>query len=146
MRVCRGGNRRDAQGGHPDDQSYAHEHGVTTTRVVTTSRLLISVDWLHRCKLPLDVPDGGLCCLYGSSFAGSLTDTYNASAAIPHDAADISEVEADQPVDHQQIRDGADGKAGPLLSVALIASAGFPCLLTCVGAEMTESLFVDVRR
>jgi hypothetical protein len=94
------------------------------TRLTTTSRLLISVDWLHRCKLPLDVPDGGLCCLYGSSFAGSFTNTYNASAAIPYDAADICEVEADQPVDHQQIRDGADGKAGPLLGVTGITGAG----------------------
>lgn len=102
------------------------------------SMLLVTVDWLHRRKLSLQVSDGGLCCLYGSSFAGSLTDTYNASAAIPHDAADICEVEADQPVDHQQIRDGANGKAGPLLSVALIASAGFPGLLTRVGAEMTK--------
>jgi hypothetical protein len=42
---------------------------------------------LHYRKLPLDIQHGGLCCLYGSSFAGSFTNTYNASAAIPHDAA-----------------------------------------------------------
>ena len=89
-------------------------------------------------KLPLQIGYGGLCCLYGSSFAGSFTNTYNASAAIPHDAADICEVEADQPVDHQQIRDGADGKAGPLLGVTGIVGAGFRGFPAHIGAEMAE--------
>jgi hypothetical protein len=62
--------------------------------------------------LPLQIRYGGL---YGSSFAGSFTDTYHGSAGIPHDAADVREVETDQPGDHQQIRNGADGEAGPLL-------------------------------
>jgi hypothetical protein len=43
----------------------------------------------------------------GSSFTGSFANTVHSSAAIPHDAADIHEVEA--------VSDGADGKAGPLL-------------------------------
>jgi len=33
---------------------------------------------------------------FGSSFYGSFSDTDHSSAAIPHDAADIHEVEADQ--------------------------------------------------
>ena len=34
--------------------------------------------------------------LFGSSFTGSFSNTDHSSAAIPHDAADIHEVEADQ--------------------------------------------------
>jgi hypothetical protein len=34
-----------------------------------------------------------------------LTNTDHGCAALPQDAADVGEVEADQPVDHQQIRD-----------------------------------------
>ena len=33
---------------------------------------------------------------FGSSFTGSFSNTDHSSAAIPHDAADIHEVEADQ--------------------------------------------------
>ena len=38
----------------------------------------------------------GFRSLCGSSFTGSFSDTDHSSAAIPHDAADIHEVEADQ--------------------------------------------------
>ena len=67
---------------------------------------------------------------YGSSFPGSFTNTDHGYAVLPHYAADVREVEADQPVDHQQIRDGADGKAGPLLGVTGIAGGGLLGLLT----------------
>ena len=80
----------------------------------------------------------GFCSPCGSSFTGSFSNTDHSSAAIPHDAADICEVEADQPVDHQQIRDGADGKAGPLLGVTGIVGAGFRGFPAHVGAEMAE--------
>jgi len=53
---------------------------ATATFNNTTIRPLISVDWLHRGKLPLQVQDRGLCGLDGSSFSRSLTDSYHGYA------------------------------------------------------------------
>jgi hypothetical protein len=111
---------------------------ATATFNNTTIRPLISVDWLHRGKLPLQVQDRGLCGLDGSSFSRSLTDSYHSYATFPHNAADVREVEADQSLDRSQVRNGTNGEDGLLLSVPGIAGASFPGLLTDIGAEMTE--------
>jgi hypothetical protein len=96
------------------------------------------VDWLHRCKLPLQVQDRGFRRPRGSILAGSFTDTDHGSTAIPHDAADIDDVEADQPSDHEQVRDGTDGEAGSLLGVTGIVGVRLPSFLTDIGAVVAE--------
>jgi hypothetical protein len=111
---------------------------VSGLQPLTISRLLVSVDWLHRCMLPLQVQDRGFRRPRGSSFPCSFTDTDRGSTAIPHYAANIDNVEADEPLNHEQVRDGTDGEAGLLLGVALIAGAGVRGFLTHVGAEMAE--------
>jgi hypothetical protein len=111
---------------------------VSGLQPLTISRLLVSVDWLHRCKLPLQVQDRGFRRPRGSTLAGSFTNTDYGSTAIPHDAADIDDVEADQPFDHQQIRDRTDCEAGPLLDGTGIAGVEVPGFLANIGAEMAE--------
>jgi hypothetical protein len=94
--------------------------------------------YAYYSKLPLQIGYGGLCGPCGPSFTSGFTDTDHGSTAIPHDAADIDDVEADQPLDHEQVRDGADREAGPLLGVTGIVGAGLHSLLTDIGAEMAE--------
>jgi hypothetical protein len=60
---------------------------------------------VHRRKLSLQVQDRGFHSPCGSSFPRSFTNTDHGYAVLPQDAADIHEVEVDQPLNHQQIRD-----------------------------------------
>jgi hypothetical protein len=107
-------------------------------RPLTTSRLLSTVDWVRLSKLSLHVQNGSFRSPDGPSFTSGFTDTDHGSTAIPHDAADIDDVEADQPLDHEQVRDGADREAGPLLGVTGIVGTGLPGFLADIGAEMAE--------
>ena len=100
-----------------------------TTRVVTTSRLLVSVDWLHRCKLPLHVPDGGLCC--PMALPSPVASPIPTTARPPSRMTLLTSAKSRQiSPGSSAVRDGADGKAGPLLGVTGIAGAGLPGLPT----------------